>query len=102
MQPEQPSWEVAFQSDAETAVASRFVPLDVTVDLEVVDEQAVRAAAHEALKKDLGKEPDPFLLTDLASRVGHAVRASNLLTGVPGVRLTGSSTSAGYVAPDAR
>ncbi len=101
MQPEQPSWQVAFESEAETAAPSRFVRLDVTVHLEVVDEQAVRAAAYESLKMDLGKEPDPFLLTDLASCVGHAVPASNLLTGIPGVRPAGSSSSAGYFVPNA-
>ncbi|MGI8537335.1 MAG: hypothetical protein ACR2K2_12805 [Mycobacteriales bacterium] len=97
-------WQVAFECEVETAAPSRFVRLDVTVHLEVVDEQAVRAAAYESLKMDLGKdgkEPDPFLLTDLASCVGHAVPASNLLTGVPGVRPTGSSSSAGYFMPNA-
>jgi len=100
VKPSQPSWEVGFVADAEPP-ASRFVRVEVTLRLEVVDEGAVRAAARAALEQDLGGSPEAFFFQDLASCVGHLVRPGKLFEGIPGVQPAGSGTSAGYYLPDA-
>ena len=101
VQPEQPSWTVTFKPEPGTAVSSRFVEVNVTVQVEVVDEQAVRALASNAVKRDFGEEPDAYLLGDLAVCVGHAVSVDNLLSGVPGIRLVASSSSTSFFTPEA-
>lgn len=73
----------------------------MTVQVEVVDEQAVRTLASDAVRRDFGEEPDAYLLDDLAACVGHAVSVDNLLIHVPGIRLLASSSSTGYFAPEA-
>ena len=101
VQPEQPSWTMTFKPEPGTAVSSRFVEVNVTVQVEVVDEQAVRALASDAVRRDFGEEPDAYLLGDLAVCVGHAVSVDNLLSGVPGIRLVASSSSTSYFTPEA-
>ena len=101
MQPEQPSWTLTFKPEPGTTDSSRFVEVNVTVQVEVVDEQAVRALASDTVRRDFGEEPDAYLLGDLAVCVRHAVSVDNLLSGIPGLRLVASSSSTGYFAPEA-
>ncbi len=101
VQPQQPPWKIAFEPQPGRADASRFVEVNVTVQVEVVDEQTVRALASDAVRRNFGEEPDAYLLDDLAVCVGHAVSVDNVLVGVAGIRLLASSSSTDHFAPEA-
>ena len=92
--PSQPTWAVAFDADGLDAgpPPSRFVALTVTLDLEVLDEDALRAAAVAVLPP--GVVADDVLI-DPSACLAWLVRAPRLLADLPGVVLRSSSAGTG-------
>ena len=100
MTPGQPSWQVPFDGSGGERSGSRFVEVACLVRMEVTDVPALQAAVQrldgppaDALYEQLREVP--------AVLVGRLVEASLLVAGLPGLRLTASSSSAGEYDPGA-
>lgn len=98
----QPEWRISFpgDGDGDPQPPSRFVQVEVSLRLEVVDEDALREAARAAYRRDFGHEPDEEQLAVPANCAGYATRAADLLVGLPGVELRSSGSSAGSWTPE--